>query len=348
MIYFNSDYTETAHPAVLERIAATTGEQLPGYGEDAYCGMARDRIRDLCESPGADVHFLTGGTQTNLTAISAALRPHQGVLCCVDAHISTHESGAVEAVGHKVLGLESPDGKISAQQVDRACGLHYHDPSREHIVQPGMVFLSLSTELGTTYTRKELAEIRAACDEWGLYLYVDGARLGYGMMAQGCDLDLPAIAALCDFFYIGGTKQGALMGEALVIRNDALKKDFRYIIKQKGGMLAKGWLLGVQFLALLEGNLYFDLAGHADECALLIRKSCAKSNIPLLYDAYTNQQFVVMESAMLKKLEERFVLTPWGKRDETHEIVRICTSWATRKEDVEQLCRAIEGYAQPR
>ena len=257
MIYFNNDYAEGCHPKVLEALIKTNMEQAPGYGTDDHCRSAAERIRSLCKDSDLDVHFLVGGTQANLTVIDAALRPHQGVVGADTAHINVHETGAVEATGHKVLWLPGQDGKITAEQI-RACVLeHRTNESFEHTVQPKMVYLSNPTELGTLYSLHELEEISSACRELGLYLFVDGARLGYGLEAKGNDVTLPDLARLCDVFYIGGTKVGALFGEAVVISNPALKEDFRYLIKQHGGMLAKGRLLGVQFEALLEGGLYF-------------------------------------------------------------------------------------------
>ena len=264
MIYFNNDYAEGCHPKVLEALIKTNMEQAPGYGTDDHCRSAADRIRSLCKDSTLAVHFLVGGTQANLTVIDAALRPHQGVVGADTAHINVHETGAVEATGHKVLWLPGQDGKITAEQI-RACVLeHRTNESFEHTVQPKMVYLSNPTELGTLYSLHELEEISCACRELGLYLFVDGARLGYGLEAKGNDVTLPDLARLCDVFYIGGTKVGALFGEAVVISNPALKEDFRYLIKQHGGMLAKGRLLGVQFEALLEGGLYFEISRQAD------------------------------------------------------------------------------------
>ena len=239
MILFNSDYTEGAHPRILERLMETNLEQTTGYGEDAYCEAAREAIRKVCDAPEADVHFLVGGTQANFTVISSALKPYQGVLCADTGHINVHETGAVEACGHKVLALPGKDGKITAEQIRNAHDLHWSDESHEHIAQPKMVYISHPTELGTLYTKGELEEIGRVCRECGLYLFLDGARLGYGLMAPGTDVTIADIAKICDVFYIGGTKVGALFGEAVVIMNPQLKPDFRYCIKQKGGMLAK-------------------------------------------------------------------------------------------------------------
>ena len=244
MIQFQCDYEEGACPQILKRLVETNLEQTPGYGEDVYCEAARAKIRALCAKEDAEVQFLVGGTQTNMTVIASILRPHQGVLAADTGHINVHETGAVEATGHKVLALPSKEGKITGQQIKEYYDLHWSDESREHIVQPKMVYISHPTEVGTLYTKNELENISTVCKECGLYLFLDGARMGYGLMAPGTDVTLPDIAKCCDVFYIGGTKVGALFGEAVVITNPCLKQDFRYCIKQKGGMLAKGRLLG--------------------------------------------------------------------------------------------------------
>ena len=271
MIYFNNDYSEGCHRKVLEALTQTNMVQTMGYGEDEYCAVAAAKIKALCGREDAAVHFLVGGTQTNLTVIDAALRPHQGALCPMGGHINVHETGAVEATGHKVLTVPSDDGKITAAQVRQVVKAHWEDSSFEHMVQPKLVYISNPTEYGTLYSLAELEALWAACKELGLYLFLDGARLGYGLMAEGYDVTLADIARLTDVFYIGGTKVGALFGEAVVITNDALKQDFRYLIKQHGGMLAKGRLLGVQFDALMTDNLYFDISKHADKLADQLR-----------------------------------------------------------------------------
>lgn len=341
MIRFNCDYSEGAHPRVLEYLARTNPEQTAGYGEDPYCMRAAELIRKKCACPEAGVQFTVGGTQVNSIVIAASLRPHQGALCADTGHINVHESGAVEATGHKVLPLPGVDGKITAAQIQAACDAHFGDETHEYMVQPGLVYLSFSTELGTIYTKRELTGISEACRRNGLLLYVDGARLGYGLAAQGCDLDLPSLAGLCDAFTIGGTKVGALFGEALVLRGAALKKDFRYILKQRGGMLAKGRLLGIQFLALLEDDLYFDIAAHADRQAMEIRRACAAKGWEFLSSSPTNQQFVVLPDAALEVLRKRYEVSDSGRIDETHRAVRFCTSWATRGEDVDRLVKDI-------
>lgn len=343
MIRFDCDYCEGAHPSILQKLAETNLEQTPGYGVDGYCAAARKLILDACglTEQEADIHFLVGGTQTNLTVISAALRPHQGALCADTGHINAHETGAIEATGHKVLALPAKDGKLTAAQIEEAWRTQHEDGSFEHIVQPKLVYLSQSTEVGTIYHRAELEEISRVCRERGLLLYLDGARLGYALEAEGNDLELPEIAKLCDAFYLGGTKQGALFGEALVLRHPALREDFRYLIKQKGGMLAKGRLLGIQFQALFEDGLYFRLARHADELGLRIRDACVENGIPFLQESPSNQQFPILPDEKLARLEEKYVFSIWGRVDERHTAVRICTSWATEERHVAELIRDL-------
>ncbi len=341
MLYFNNDYAEGCHPKVLEALTQTNMEQTPGYGTDAHCAAAADKIRALCKDDTLAVHFLVGGTQANLTVIDAALRPHQGVIGADCAHINCHETGAVEATGHKVLGLSSVDGKITGQQIRDYVRAHYASDSFEHTVQPKMVYLSNPSELGTLYSLSELTDISRACRDTGLYLFVDGARLGYGLTAQGNDVTLEDLARLTDVFYIGGTKVGALFGEAVVISNPELKQDFRYMIKQHGGMLAKGRLLGVQFEALLEDDLYFTVAAHANRLADKIRDCLGELNYPLLVPGVTNQIFPILPDALLEKLSRDFVFCEQERVDETHRAVRFCTSWATREEAVDALCTAL-------
>lgn len=334
MILFNNDYTEGAHPRILERLMETNMEQTVGYGEDDYCEAAREAIRGVCEAPDADVHFLVGGTQTNFTVISAALRTFQGVLCAESGHINVHETGAVEACGHKVLALPAKEGKLTAEQIEKECELHWSDESREHIVQPKMVYISHPTELGTLYTKAELEAIHEVCKSRGLYLFLDGARMGYGLASPGTDVTLPDIARLCDVFYIGGTKVGALFGEAVVITNAALKEDFRYCIKQKGGMLAKGRLLGVQFLELFRDGLYFEIAKHAIEMAMLLKEGLKAKGYEFFMDSVTNQQFVIVSDEKLARIREKYGVTYQQRYDEEHSVIRLCTSWATKEENV--------------
>ncbi len=341
MIRFNSDYSEGAHERILKKLIETNLEQTPGYGEDEYCHEAAALIKGLCKREDADVHFLVGGTQANLTVIASALRPYQGAVGASTAHINVHETGAIEATGHKVLALPSEDGKISAAQVEELWLSHVQDESFEHTVQPKLVYISNPTELGTTYTKAELEALYGICRKYGLYLFVDGARLAYGLMAQGNDLDLPSLAANCDVFYIGGTKVGALFGEAVVILNDALKQDFRYNIKQRGGMLAKGRLLGIQFLELLKDGLYFELGAHGDKLADEIRSACEKKGYEFLVPNTTNQVFPILPDAVLEGWKDKIGYTYQCRVDENHSAIRLCTSWTTSEEQVKELVKAI-------
>ncbi len=341
MIYFNNDYSEGCHPKILEVLTRTNSVQTYGYGEDEYCTQAAEKIRALCGREDAAVHFLVGGTQTNLTVIAAALRPHQGVLCADSGHINVHETGAVEATGHKVLGIPSQDGKITAGQVREAVLAHRKDASFEHTVQPKMVYISNPTELGTLYTKAELEALGETCRELGLYLFLDGARLGYGLAAKDNDLTLKDIADCCDVFYIGGTKVGALFGEAVVITNPALKEDFRYLIKQRGGMLAKGRLLGIQLDTLMTDNLYFDISAHAIAMAEKLKSTFEELGVPFLVSVQSNQLFPILPEGALARLAEKYVFSEQCRVDEGHRAVRFCTCWATKEENVQTLCRDL-------
>lgn len=343
MIYFNNDYSEGCHQKVMDALIRTNMEQTFGYGEDEYCAAAAAKIKALCKAENAAVHFLVGGTQTNLTVIAAALRPHQGALCPVGGHINVHETGAVEATGHKVLTVPSGDGKITAAQVEQVVKAHRADDSFEHMVQPKLVYISNPTEYGTLYSLAELEALSSVCRELGLYLFMDGARLGYGMVSRENDLTMPDLARLCDVFYIGGTKVGAMFGEAVVISNPALQEDFRYIMKQKGGMLAKGRLLGVQFDALMTDNLYFDIAAHAVKLADQMRDTFDALGVSYLVPGSTNQIFPILPDAVLNELEKKYAITQMERVDENHRAVRFCTSWATKQENVDALCADIRA-----
>ena len=343
MIYFNSDYLEGAHPSIMVKMAETNMVQTVGYGEDEYCEAAREKIKAACQAPEADVHFLVGGTQTNTTVIAAILRPWQGVISAVSGHINCHEAGAIESTGHKVITLPTDNGKITAQQVADYVEWHKNDESTEHIVQPGMVYISHPTEAGTLYTKAELTELYDTCRRYGLLLYIDGARLGYGLAAEESDMTLPEFARLCDVFYIGGTKVGALFGEAVVIMNESLKKDFRFIMKQRGGRLAKGRLLGIQFDALFTDDLYFKISRHAIEMAHQIRDIFVSAGYPLLFDSPTNQQYPIMPDAELAEIGKSFGYEYWERVDETHSGVRFCASWATTQENVDALREAVNA-----
>ena len=342
MIYFNCDYLEGAHPAIMQKLMDTNMEQTVGYSVDPHCDAAREKIKAACQAPDADVHFLVGGTQTNTTVIASILRPYQGVLAAVSGHINVHETGAIESTGHKVLALPSADGKISAQQIDAQCDALAHDENYEHIVQPGMVYISHPTGYGTLYSKAELSAIYDVCRKWHIPLFLDGARLGYGLMSDVSDITLPELAHLCDVFYIGGTKVGALFGEAVVIMDASLKKDFRNMMKQRGGMLAKGRLLGIQFETLFTDNLYLTISRHAIDMAMQIKDIFVSAGYPLLFDSPTNQQFPILPDEHFAALSHDFGFEFWERVDETHSATRFCASWATKPENVEALRQAVQ------
>ena len=341
MIRFECDYTTGAHPRILEALVNTNTEGCPGYGVDIHCERARAMLRELCQAPEAGVHFLVGGTQANATVIAAALRPHQGVLCAETGHIHVHETGAVEATGHKVLALPAENGKITARQIDQYCQDHFDNEAWEHMVQPGMVYLSLPTELGTVYTLAELEEISQTARRWKLPLFVDGARLAAGLAAS--DVALPDLARLCDVFYLGGTKAGLLFGEAVVITNPNLDHDFRYLIKQRGGMLAKGRLLGVQFEAFLTDGLYAEIGKKEVAQAMRLREAFLEKGYPLFVSSASNQQFPVLPDGHMAALEKKYSFEVWEKVDGSHTAVRFCTSWSTTDEDVDALIGDIRA-----
>lgn len=346
MIRFECDYHEGAHPKVLERLVQTNFEQTSGYGCDDHCRRAVELTKELCAAPDADVHFLVGGTQTNRTVITSALRPHQGVIAAATGHIAVHETGAIEASGHKVLTIDSPSGLLDPAEVEAMAKEHFECPIREHSVQPGMVYISHPAENGALYSFERLEALRKVCDRYGLYLFLDGARMGYGLTSEKSELTLPQIASLCDVFYIGGTKCGALFGEAVVITNDDLKRDFRYHIKQNGGLLAKGRLLGIQFEILFEDGLYFDICRSANEKALRIKNAFLENGYKLFADSHTNQQFVVFNKAQFEYFSKEFAFEEWGVVDCDHTAYRFCTSWATSEEAVDKLCSAIASCAE--
>ena len=341
MIQFQCDYNEGAHPLIMQRLLESNMEQTIGYGEDHYCNQARALIKQACQSDSIDVHFLVGGTQTNTTVISHTLRPYQGVLTAVSGHINVHETGAIESTGHKVLSIATPDGKLTATQIEDAVLAHQHEDGPEHMVQPGMVYISFPTEVGTVYTLEELESISAVCRKYALPLFVDGARLGYGLCSPESDITLPQLATLADVFYIGGTKVGALFGEAVVITNESLKRDFRYSIKRHGGMLAKGRLLGIQFAQLFTDNLYMQIAQHAIDEAMRIKAALQAKGIKFLIDSPTNQQFPILSNAQYEELSKKYLFSFWQRVDEEHTAVRICTSWATKSENVDCLIEDI-------
>lgn len=345
MLLFHNDYNETCHRAVLDKIIAYSSVQMPGYGVDECCERAAKLIKSACQCDDLAVHFLVGGTQTNLTVIAASLRPHQAVISAVSGHINVHETGSIEATGHKIIPVSSEDGKLTAEQLDKYVYEQRCDESAEHIAQIKMVYISQSTELGTLYTLSELESISAVCRKYGLYLFVDGARLGYALTANNNDVTLPDLARLCDVFYIGGTKCGAMFGEAVVISNKAIAEDFRYLIKQRGAMLAKGWLLGAQFEALFENGLYFEITKHANALADQLRDTLLELGYPLLIPGRSNQVFPILPNDLLNKLSDHCTFMVQETVDDSHKAVRFCTSWATTQESMDTLCALIREYS---
>ena len=345
MIRFETDYQEGACPAVLERLSATNYEQTSGYGVDPHCEHAKELIRNTLGRPEAEVFFMVGGTQTNSTVIKFLLSPCEGVICTSTGHINVHESGAIEATGHKVLTLESHEGLLRASDLKEYLSAFYADPTYDHMVQPGMVYVSYSSELGTLYSRQNLADIKAVCEEYHLKLFIDGARLGAGLMSDASGMAIQDIAGLCDAFYIGGTKNGALFGEAVVFpepKNFDLR-NFRTLIKQQGGLLAKGRLLGIQFEVLFEDGLYFANAKHSDIQAMKIKRAFQEAGFEFLIDSCTNQQFPILTQEQDRRLREKFSYELWQPLSDGRLAVRFCTSWATSDENVEALIQEIKN-----
>ena len=334
MIRFNNDYNRGAFDCILKALADTNITSYPGYGEDEWCDKAEQIIKGLIGRDDSMIKFIPGATQANYVVVAAALSPVQSVIAADTGHINCHEAASIENTGHKILALPNTDGKISAAQIE-ACAAEYYDNAKpEYLTEPKMVYISHPTEVGTLYTKNELENISTVCKECGLYLFLDGARMGYGLMAPGTDVTLPDIAKCCDVFYIGGTKVGALFGEAVVITNSCLKQDFRYCIKQKGGMLAKGRLLGVQFLELFKNGLYFEISKHAIDMAMLLKDGLKEKGYEFFMDSNTNQQFIIVEDAKLQEIRQKYGVTYQERYDETHSVIRLCTSWATKEENV--------------
>ena len=331
MYRFQNDYNEVAHPAVLKEIIDTAGHRHDGYGMDSLCNRAAELIKQRIGRPQADVHFFNGGTITNLTAISHFLRPHQAVISVSTGHIATHETGAIEATGHKVITVSSPDGKLTPDHLKPIVTQH----NDEHWVQPKLVYITNSTEIGTVYRKAELQALRQFCDEHGLWLYLDGARLASGLMSDVSDITIEDVAALTDAFYIGGTKIGAIAAEALVINNPALKDDFRFSIKQKGGLQAKGWLLGAQFLALFTDDLYFTLGRHLNNMAGQLSVFFTEQGFTFLAPPESNQVFVILPATLAEKLKKQFVFHETLLAEPGKSCLRLCTSWATTQHDID-------------
>ncbi len=338
MIYFRNDYSAGAHPAVLDALTKTNLALTAGYGCDPYCETAADTIRTLCAAPHADVHFLVGGTQVNKTMIAAALRPYEAVIAAHTGHICVHETGAAENTGHKVIHCPSPDGKVTPEMIRAVMDTH----SSEHMVVPRLVYISNTTEVGTVYTRAELSALRTICDDFDLLLYCDGARLGSAMTIRGADTTYADYAAYCDAFTIGGTKNGLLFGEALVITDPALTAGFRHCMKQQGAILAKGRLLGVQFDAILKDGLYLELAAHANRLAERLTKGLTDMNIPLLASSPSNQVFPIFPNSVVEQLEKDFTFEIQERVDDTHTCIRFVTAWYSADEDVTALLNAIK------
>ena len=341
MLHFDCDYTQGAHPRVLERLVGTNMEATAGYGFDEYCAAAREKIKAACGTPDAEVFFFVGGTQTNSTVISAVLKPWQGVISAVTGHINGHEGGAIEHSGHKVITLPCEAGKLSAAGIRSYLEGFYADEAWEHIAEPGMVYISFPTEYGTVYSQAELDAISAVCREYSLPLFIDGARLGYGLAAKGGDVTLGSLAAACDVFYIGGTKVGALFGEAVVFTNTSLCPHFFTVMKQHGAVLAKGRLLGLQFDALFTDDLYFSISRNAVDQAEKLKNVLKSKGYRLFIDSPTNQIFVVIEDAFLKKLAESVTFSVWERYDASRSVIRFATSWATTDGEVSQLIELL-------
>lgn len=336
MYYFENDYCEGAQPAILQKLVETNFEKVPGYGTDPYCASAKEKIRAACACPDADVTFISGGTQTNSIVIASMLQRWQGVVAAATGHVAAHEAGAIEYTGHKVIGLPQKNGKLDAATVEDFCKTFYADDNHDHMVFPGMVYISHPTEYGTLYTKAELEALSAVCHAYKMPLFVDGARLGYGLVAKGADVTLADLARLTDVFYIGGTKVGALCGEAVVFPHGA-PAHFMTMVKQQGALLAKGRLMGLQFDVLFTDDLYTKISRNAIETADRMKEGLAAKGYQFFMDSPTNQIFVVLPNAQLAALEGKAKFGFWEKYDDTHTVVRIATSWATKMEDVEGL-----------
>ena len=340
-VSFTSDYIAGAHPEVLKRLIESNAEPLPGYGTDPYCESAKEKIRRAAGCPGAEIFFLTGGTQANAVVLSTMLADYEGVIAAKTGHISTHEAGAIEYTGHEVIELPQTDGKLLPETLEAYLPGFFADENHEHMTFPGMVYLSHPTEYGTLYSKSELRSIREICGKYGLRLYLDGARLAYGLMSRKTDLTLSDIASLCDVFYIGGTKVGALCGEAVVFPRGSMPKHFLTSVKKRGALMAKGRLLGVQFDALFTDDLYFRIGSHAIELAEKMKEIFRKHDVSFLLDSPTNQQFVILENKQVEKLRQKLDFEFWEKKDDTHTVVRFATGWSTTENDLLALDQAL-------
>ena len=341
MLSFQNDYQEGAHEKILARLIETNLEPLSGYGSDPYCESAKKMTQTACDCPEADVWLLTGGTQTNQTIIDTMLEPYEGVASAETGHVASHEAGAIEYSGHKVLTIPQHEGKIDAAELETFLRKFWEDGNHEHMVFPGMVYISHPTEYGTLYTKVELENLSAICDAYHIPLFLDGARLGYGLAASDTDVTLPDIARCCHVFYIGGTKVGALCGEAVVFTRHNTPKHFLTRIKQHGALLAKGRLLGIQFDTLFTDNLYFEIGKHAIAMAELLKKGLADNDIPLYLNSPTNQQFLLLTDEQAERLKHDVVYSFWEKPDEDHTVIRLVTDWATTEAQVLELVQVI-------
>ncbi len=337
MLHFECDYVAGAHPAVLQKLVETNLEPLSGYGADPYCDSAKRKIAAACGDPSYQVELLTGGTQTNAIVIATLLRDWEGVLSADTGHINAHESGAVEYSGHKVLTLPNHQGKIDAGELAQYLAAYHADSTKEHMVYPGMVYLSYPTEYGTLYSKAELEAIGDVCRTYALPLFIDGARLGYGLMSDQSDLTLPELAQLCDVFYIGGTKVGALCGEAVVYTKNNRPPHFMNSVKKRGALLAKGRLVGVQFDALFTDDLYFKISRHAIDMAQKLKQLVTKKGYPLFLDSPTNQQFIIVTKAQYESLQQKVVFSTWEQLSDSRTVIRLATAWSTTKADLEAL-----------
>lgn len=338
MYHFKNDYAEGAHPDILQQLIATNLQQQTGYGEDEYSLAAKNIIREKIKKPEAPVYFVTGGTQTNLLVIAALLKLHEAVISAQSGHIFVHETGAIEALGHRVITVATDDGKLTVAGIDKVLQTY---SLRPHMVKPRMVYISNATEIGTIYTKQELEELSFYCKARHLYLFMDGARMGHALMAENNDLTLADIARLTDVFYIGGTKNGALLGEAIVFNHPGLAPEFDYVLKQKGALLAKGRILGIQFLELFKNDLYFDLARHANRMAMKIAAAVKTCGYAFLTESTTNQIFPVLPKTLIKKLGEKYLFFEWQEIDEQHTALRLITSWATEETVVDEFIRDL-------
>lgn len=343
MVSLDCDYNNGCHPAILRRLAETNDKKSKTYGYDEWTESAKAKIREACDDPDAQIRFLVGGTQTNATVIDSLLQSYEGVVAVQTAHINSHEAGAIEFTEHKVITIPGHDGKMAPKELEQYMNEFLDDANSEHSVYPGMVYITFPTELGTLYTKDELTKLYELCQKYHLPLYIDGARLGYGLMSPENDITLPYLAHHCDVFYIGGTKVGALCGEAVVFTHNNAHPHFFNIVKQHGALMAKGRVVGLQFETLFTDNLYFDISKHAIDMAMQVKQIFKEAGYQFLVDSPTNQQFVILPNEELPRLSQNILFETWGKVDPTHTACRFVTSWATTKEEIEELRTVVLG-----